>query len=492
VINRSQRTKRVSACKGILVCLVTLLSTSARSGVYVRWSSSQLPPADALAVRDLVVSWSGAPSPEGAEARKKGYSVYLESTLQQAEAAAIATEKDGLTGLILNSSSSDRAGIDQAVASLRSAHPKLRFLVLSPEGKQPEMRGSLVIKRGSVLEVSSPTAQPWIDSNLSQVRIARRSRPHERPMYSFAWTSAESGQQRKDATATEYALAVAEAGAFHADLVLQVDESLQKGLAAGNQDAWKLWHQIQLYVNFYSDHPGQQLPEMANVALVVDNLDPGDEAMNLLARHNIPFKVLLPANLKSADFESFDVIVIFAKDKGTFEQVPSIAAEGKTIVVVDAHGSYPWQKSEAVRLNEQTMRYAVGKGSVLELAEPVSDPETFAQDIRRLLGRQNALISIWNGLTAVAVPYKAQRGIVLELINYAEEPVRIQVQVKGSFDSIRYETPEQPCCKSLAPVKHNGFTEFVIPDLMIAGRVHLEGSQQNSSSPSRTVSGQQR
>jgi hypothetical protein len=78
------------------------------------------------------------------------------------------------------------------------------------------------------------------------------------------------------------------------------------------------------------------------------------------------------------------------------------------------------------------------------------------------------------------------------LINYAEEPVRIQVQVKGSFDSIRYETPEQPCCKSLVPVKHNGFTEFVIPDLMIAGRVHLEGSQQNSSSPSRTVSGQQR
>jgi hypothetical protein len=492
VINRSQRTKRVSACKAILVCLVTLLSTSARSGVYVLWSSSQLPPADALAVHDLVVSWSGAPSHEGAEAKKKGYRVYLESTLQQAEAAAIATEKEGWTGIILNSSSSDRAGIDQAVASLRSAHPKLRILVLSPEGKQPEMRGSLVIKRGSVLEVSSPTAQPWIDSNLSQVRIARRSRPHERPMYSFAWTSAESGQQRKDATATEYALAVAEAGAFHADLVLQVDESLQKGLAAGNQDAWKLWHQIQLYVNFYSDQPGKQLPEMANVALVVDDLDPGDEAMNLLARHNIPFKVLLPGDLKSAHFESFNVIVIFAKDKGTFEQVPSIAAEGKTIVVVDAHGSYPWQKTEAVRLNEQTMRYAVGKGSVLELAEPVSDPETFAQDIRRLLGKQNALISIWNGLTAVAVPYKAPRGVLLELVNYAEEPVRIQVQVKGSFDSIRYETPDQPCCKSLVPVKHNGFTEFVIPDLMIAARVHLEGSKEHSSSPTRTVTGQQR
>ena len=482
----------MSARKAILLCLITLLSTSAWSEVYVRWTRSQLPPADALAFRDLVVSWNGASSPLAAEARKKGYRVYLESTLQQAEAAAIASEKDGLAGIILDSSSSDKALIDKAVAGLRSAHPKVRVLVLSPDGKQPEMRGSLVIKRGSVLEVSSPTAQPWIDSNLSQVRIERRSRPHERPMYSFAWTPAESGQERKDATATGYSLAVAEAGAFHADLVLQVDERLQKGLANNNQDAWKLWRRVQSYANFYSDRPEQQLPEMGNVALVVDDLDPGDEVMNLLARHNIPFKVLLPADLKSADINSFDVIVIFAKDKGTFEQVPSIAAEGRTIVVVDAHGSYPWQKNEAVRLNEQTMRYAVGKGSVLELSEPVSDPETFAQDIRRLLGKQNALISIWNGLTAVAVPYKAQRGILLELVNYAEEPVRIQVQVKGSFDSIRYETPEQPCCKSLAPVKHDGFTEFVIPDLMISGRVHLEGGQQNTASPTRTVTGPRR
>jgi hypothetical protein len=490
VIDRSQLTKRVSARETILLCLVTLLCTSAWSGVYVRWTTAQLPPADAFAFHDLVVSWNGASSPLAAEARKKGYRVYLESTLQQAEAAAIASEKDGFAGIILNSASSDRAGIDQAVTSLQSAHPKLRFLVLSPDGKQPDMRGSLVIKRGSVLEVSSPTAQPWIDTNLSQVRIQRRSHPDERPLYSFAWTPEESGQQRNDTTSTEYSLAVAEAGAFHADLVLQVDERLQKGLANNDEDAWKLWHQVQSYANFYSDGPEQHLPEMANVALVVDDLDPGDEAMNLLARHNIPFKVLLPADLKSADI-NFDVIVIFAKsDRAIFEQIPNIAAQGKTVVVVDAHGSYPWQKSEAVRLNEQTMRYAVGKGSVLELSEPVSDPETFAQDIRRVLGKQHALISIWNGLTAVAAPYKGQRGMLLELVNYAEEPVRIQVQVKGSFDSIRYETPEQPCCKSLAAVKHNGFTEFVIPDLMIAGRVHLEGREQNSSSSHRTVTDQ--
>jgi len=65
---------------------------------------------------------------------------------------------------------------------------------------------------------------------------------------------------------------------------------------------------------------------------------------------------------------------------------------------------------------------------------------------------------------------------VLEFVNYAEEPLRVQVQVKGSFASIRYETPEHRCCESLVPIKHNGFTEFVIPELRIAGRVHLDAN----------------
>ena len=96
-------------------------------------------------------------------------------------------------------------------------------------------------------------------------------------------------------------------------------------------------------------------------------------------------------------------------------------------------------------------------------------------------------MSLWNGLTTIAVPYRAHGGTlkVLNLINYAAEPVRVQVQLKGSYSAIRYETPGQECCKSLVPVKHDGFTEFVIPDLMIAGRVHLEAEQAADPKPTR-------
>jgi len=353
-------------------------------------------------------------------------------------------------------------------------------LVLNTDGKQPQMRGSLVIKRGSVLEVSSPTAQPWIDTNLALVKIERTSHQGQVPVYTFSWGGlSDSGQQQSALAAADYALAVAEAGAFHADLVLDLNEHLQKALSEHDPSAWTLWNQVRSHATFYSDASEQRLEAAANVAVVVDDVDPTDEVMNLLARHNIPFKVVLAADLKSADSESFDVVVVFAKpDAGACARIADLATRGETVVVVDAHGSYPWQNDHASRLNEHAVSYTVGNGKVLELSEPVTDPETFAQDIRRLLGKENVLMNLWNGLTTIAVPYREHGGPmkVLEFVNYAGEPLRLQVQVKGSFASVRYQTPEHKCCESLVPVKHNGFTEFVIPDLRIAGRVLLEGN----------------
>ena len=173
------------------------------------------------------------------------------------------------------------------------------------------------------------------------------------------------------------------------------------------------------------------------------------------------------------------MVVVFAKpDQETSERLADLATHGKTVVLVEAHGSYPWQNRDRVRLNEHTVSYELGSGKVLELSEPVTDPETFAQDIRRLLGKDNVLMSLFNGLTTLAVPYSHQDGTVkvMEFVNYAQDPLRLQVQIKGSFGSIRYDRPDHKCCESLIPIKHDGFTEFVIPDLRIAGRVLLDSN----------------
>jgi len=403
--------------------------------------------------------------------------VYVQVSSQEAAAAAKAGVKDGWTGIILDAPESESTEFQNSLRSLRSAYPKLKFLVLNRNGKQPDMRGGLVIKKDSVLEVSSPTAQPWIDSNLAFVKGERAAHPAQIPLYTFSWDVSDAHQQ-KTLTATDYSLAVAEAGAFHADLLLQLDPHLQQSLGNHDAPAWALWNQVRDVAKFYSVPKDNdlQLKAAANVGLVVDHVDPSDEVPNLLARHNIPFRVFLTADFNAVDLEPLDVLIVFAKpDEGIKKQITVFANSGKTVVLVDAHGSYPWQSSQPDRLNEHTVSYVVGNGKVLELSEPVSDPETFAQDIRRLVGKRDSLLSLWNGLTTIAVPYKDREGILqaVEFVNYAAEPLRVQVQVKGSFSSVRYENPGHECCESLAPVRHDGFTEFVIPDLRLAGRVHL-------------------
>ena len=452
-----------------------LLSSSAWGTVFVEWNNAALPPASSLGLNEIVVAWEhGSVAALLAAAHKQGYRAYIETPLKEAVSAANACAEKACAGILLNVPESEGTDAEKSIASLRAAHPKMSVRVLSPAGKQPKMRGSFIIKRDSVLEVSSPTAQPWVDTNLAVIRIEQRSRHPQIPLYTFSWS--DQGQPTT-LRADDYSLAVAEAGAFHADLVLQLDQHLQDGLNKHVGEAWALWNQVRSMLKFSTDAGTSALQPAANVAVVADQLDPDDEVANLLARHNIPFQVFTVADLKIEDLKGFDVVIVFAKpDAEAGERIKTLATRGATVVVVDAHGKYSWQGSHPVQINEHTTSYMVGDGKVLELTEPVSDPETFAQDIRRLLGKRDALLSLWNGLTTIAVPYKG-RGTeitLLELVNYAGEPVRLQLQVKGSFSSLRYETPEHGCCESLEPVHHDGFTEFVIPEIHIAGRVHLK------------------
>ena len=463
----------------VLALVFALVSTCAWSDVFVRWTSDALLPAKELGLSNLVLPWSDTVWAQVRAAEKQGYRVYLEVPLRQAPAAA--KGGSGLEGIIVTVRQSESAELDTSLRKLRSAHPNIKFLVLNPGGKRPQMRGNLVIKRGSVLEVSSPTAQPWIDTNLAFVKIEQRSHPGQVPLYSFSWPPSSDSGPQPALTAADYSLAVAEAGAFHADLILNIDKNLRRGLSAHAPEAWALWNEVRSHAGFYSPTAEQRTEAAANVAVLVDDLDPTDENMNLLARHNLPFKVLSAPDLKLGAFEGFDVVVVFAKpDTESCRRIVDLATHGKTVVLVEAHGFYPWHNSEAVRLNEHTISYALGQGKVLELSEPVTDPEIFAQDIRRLLGKENLLMSLWNGLTTIAVPYRQPGGAIkaLEFVNYAvEQPLRVQVQVKGSFASIRYETPERGCCESLVTKRHDGFTEFVIPELRIAGRVYLDSNQ---------------
>ena len=173
-----------------------------------------------------------------------------------------------------------------------------------------------------------------------------------------------------------------------------------------------------------------------------------------------------------------DVIIVFPSLGGQLmETIAQSVASGKTLVIVNADGkSHPWHSGKARKISDDAVTYGLGKGQIIELKSPISDPETFARDIRGLIDNQKIQISLWNALTTIGVLYReaGTGNRVVELLNYAADPLEVQIRVKGEFPVIRYESPEGGCCEAISPVIRDGFTEFSVPSLTISGRVHLQ------------------
>jgi len=461
---------------GLLLLVVTVFSPRVLGKVYVRWTQSSVPAEKILGINDLVIPWSDAAKELAESAKKQGYHVYLEATLEQSASAAAVSASLGAAGIVLKGSARDESKLEEAAKSLRTQYLKLRILVVSPQGKQPEMRGWLVFNKNGILQVSSPTSQPWLDQNLAMVRYERAFQSQQAPLYGFSWDETDPLVKENGPSPADYSLAIAEAGALHSDLILEVHDRQQKGLLSGEKQTLSDWGQVKRTIAFY-ERPNKQEKEAAAVAVLTDDYDTTYEEINLMARHNIPFRVLNSADVKAQDLMGFEVVIAFATlGKDLTEGIRAFADRGGVAILVNLPGAYPWDSSAEGKKGGSSVTYSVGKGRVIEVGEPVSDPETFAQDVRRLMDKQRIPVSLWNSLTTLVVEYLGQKPgeATVELVNYDEESTQVQVQVKGYFNSVRFESPEQGCCETLKPEHVDGFTDFVVPNLVSGGRVHLE------------------
>lgn len=457
--------------------LGALLAPASAGKVYVLWTQKALPQAKILGVNELVIPWSEEAKELVGTAKRQGYRVYLEATPEQAAVAAEAGANAGAAGIILKAGASEESLQEESARKLRSAYSNLKILVLIAKGKQPDMRGWLVFKKDGILQVSSPTSQPWLDANLAMIRHERAFQTAQAPLYTFSWDLSDPLVKEYGPSAADYALAVAEAGAFHADLILEVHERQQKGLVYGEEEALADWNQVKRTIEFYErgNHAAEEAG--ARVGVLTGDYELSYEALNLMARHNIPFRVLHSVEVQAKDLEEFDVVIAFAGlGKELTKEVGEFAARGGVAVLVNLPGAYPWDSSAAGKTSVHSVSYTVGKGRVIELGEAIIDPETFAQDVRRLMVKERIPVSLWNSLTTLVAAYPGEKPgeTVVELVNYDEESTQVQVQVKGTFASVRYESPEGGCCEKLKATQVDGFTEFVVPDVVIGGRVHLE------------------
>jgi hypothetical protein len=475
----------------LALCLLALgvIASGATGKVLLRWTQSNIPAAKNLGVDEIAIPWNADAKQLAAIAKEKGYRVYLEVAPQQADTVAETEANAGIAGLLLAPALGEEQAAEKLVEKLRSSYPKLTIRLLFSHEKQPRMRGHLLFENNGTVQASSPTEQPWVDSNLASIRLAQAFHSDKRPLYSFVWEESDPLQKQLGPRVEQCALAIAEAGAAHADLLLDLPENLENSLANDKPDAWATWKQLKPFLDFYERAKGEAFPSVASVAVWTDGQPGWYEPVNLMARHNIPFRLLTKEQLNSDSLKNTDLLVSFlTPEKERVAIVSEYAAEGGTVVLVDAHGSFPWQSSDPVRQTDQSKIFSVGKGRVIEFSGPIVNPETFAQDVRRLMTNGTIPVSLWNSLTTLVIAYRDPRSdqIVLELINYEAEPLQVQVQVKGTFASIRYESPEKACCESLEPRLVNGFTEFVVP-LVIGGRVYLQPASPKNNAPAKST-----
>lgn len=254
-------------------------------------------------------------------------------------------------------------------------------------------------------------------------------------------------------------------------------ERQQKGLVDGEKETLADWEQVKKTIEFCERGNPGRAEAAVTVGVLTDEYESSYEAINLMARHNIPYRVLRSADVKSHDLDGFDVVIAFAAlGKQLAEDIRTFADRGGVAVLVNLPGKHPWDSGATTKTSAISVSYTVGKGRVVEMGEAVTDPETFAQDIRRLMVKKNIPVSLWNSLTTLVVEYRGEKKgqTIVEFVNYDQESTQVQVQVKGTFASARFESPERGCCEKLKVSHVDGFTEFVVPGVVIGGRVHLE------------------
>ena len=475
---------RSNAC--LLWVAVWLSAGPAAANVLLRVTPGPLP-SEAIGVSDIVMRWPVRETADLTKLRALGFRLFLEAGSRDVASAAAAAERAEAAGIIIDLKGSDSAANGELFRSSKMAHPKLLFRFLIPGGKQPQMRGRLVVERDGILQVSSPSSQPWLDTNLALAKLTEAFHPDATPvLYDFQWDLSDSLHKQLGPSVDDYALAIAEAEAIHADVILDFPEPLQKALAGDQSDAWALWNQVKRYITFSSRVPSEGIQSIANMGVVTSDEQTNYEAVNLLARHNLAFETIRPQDLTPERLNAWNALVVFCPLRSAeIDLLSAFVKRGAIVVLVNQRGEYPWHVNAPIRHDAHSATFDVGSGQVVELKEPVTDPELFARDLRRLIGPERSPVGLWNSLTTLVTGYRQNPGgeTVLNVINYADVPENVQVQIKGQFASIQLESPEEGCCRLLQAVTRGGFTEFTIPRLVIAARVRLTAADIRGASP---------
>jgi hypothetical protein len=393
-----------------------------------------------------------------------------------ASVASAASEAE-LDGIVLEGNFPGAPGFRAAVESILSAENKDAFVtaVASPAlvrgGRAPVLIAEGVppgVGEAGDTITASPTSGMWIDSNLWLVRSLQLG--HNRQP---VWVSHRSGDLNSRGA---YLKSIADAAAAGGRWILELDDSYRGKLLRRDREAMEVWRSVAGYLKFFEDHADwRSYSPFGNLAYVVDptgqNLAVAEECLNLLTRHQVPYRVFDRAGLRTESLAGLRAVLAFDLAPPTEVErkiLAGFAAEGGLVLVGPSWGSPPKEQSYTV--------VSAGRGEIAVYKNDYPKPESLSRDLNDLLSTGELGLSVFKAPSVLSSASTSDGGrrVLLQLINYADLPSdSIRIWLSGKFSAARLYAPETDAVD--VPMRHSGSrTEITIPLLAVYGALLLE------------------
>ncbi|MCC7173675.1 MAG: hypothetical protein IT159_00645 [Bryobacterales bacterium] len=470
----------------------TLPQDSAVREALARWYEPET--LDLLAgspVNCLLVTWSsgGEPSVEEKQhalvgayarrAREKGIAVlglvYAGASPARFVPPAI---EAGLDGLMVDGGPEGGAALTAQVANaLRSAGSAA--LVLTVAGTPAEAFASssaVAIVQGvwpgarNLADMgirSGPSADSWIDSNIWLVRYLRAAAPG-RPV----WISSEP----RDGAATGFLRCAAEAAVAGGRWIIAPDDQWRAAWLRKAPEALAKWERLAACLKFAAEHAEwRSFTPYGKLGIVVDPAGPSPDAsneyLNLAARRQIPYRVILRPRLDREALAGLQALLAADLSAPTSEEralLGNFAGQGGLVVAGPSWG--------VASKDQPYVELPLAKGRVVVYRDDPPDPEEVARDLLDLLSTEQMGVSAFN-VPSVLV-YAGTGGpsgpVLIQLLNYSGFPAEaITLRVNGSFKRAWLHQPGAAAVE-LTLNRTGQWTELAVRELAVWGGVLLE------------------
>jgi len=322
---------------------------------------------------------------------------------------------------------------------------------------------------------AGPTGNPWVDSNGWKIRLESARRPGARVWVDASPTGPVPGDS--------YALALADSAVYGGRWIISLNQQFAADVLTGKADAVASWKKINAAARFFEDRKAwaAYAPE-AVVGIVSDftgdNEYMGGELLNLVARTNQQYRILLKSKLSAASFANLKG-VIYAD-----ATAPAPAVKNSIMAFVQAGGlliTHPkWGLAPGLpAANQDNERYwwrTSGKGRIAYAKSEFDDPWTIAQESVLLISHRYDLLRFWNGgsVGSYFTMAPGRKRALVHILFYANiGPDESGVRVAGNYRSGRLWTLDGKS-SSLEMVPQKDAVELHLPAVAPYGAAELE------------------